>query len=583
MKRLNCTYEAKKDLTYPWLLKHPKIKIGLAKFKTREEALEWYMLLKYETAVWYQNDKKIFEGQLTCDYEDGQWNYYIKTAGFDGGGTYEGNCRQININPSTFQHDYYGAKERLKNLDFVLISDPATYFPPELEIAKKKKQSDIVDVEAIRSQFQEQINILLAQIHENNAEADKELELLKQELAKKDMNFNEMARKMELLKRNYKPLEGVSYVNYVTLGFDDYVGGVALYTEKIKNIIETTPKQKVSQADYDAIKKNYANFNKQLLEVEENPNFSHAELVKRMHTELDATFESLLALLSIDSELEDTPANRAYFLNKETKQKQSISWANSYVLVDLYHVGFVPYSEYEYAIPYLATRSKFSVTVINESDATKTITIQSAERDAVDTSLNHEEPKEVEMVMGEVEDVIEEQSQPEVVVEEQSQPEAVQETIVEEKPTLEQEPQVTFEDQLFVQEVEPVANEQLFIQDIKEEKNGVSDFVLIDHKEAKKPETSDFAVRVVEEKPIQIIDNKDKKVDENFFTGLRGDEPVALESSETADKLPAKKRNTAGFYFLILLLVLILAGLLTLDILAIIQLAGGPIFFNFGG
>ncbi|RMX35651.1 MAG3090 family protein [Mycoplasmopsis fermentans] len=572
MKRLNCTYEVKKDPIYPWLLKHPKIKIGLAKFKTRQEALEWYMLLKYETAVWYQNDQKIFEGQLTCDCEDGQWSYYIKTAGFDGGGTYEGNCRQIGINPSTFQHDDYDAKRRLRNLDFVLISDPATYFPPELEIAKKKKKSDVVDVDAIRAQFQEQINILLTQIHENNAEADKELELLKQELAKKDMNFNEMARKMELLRQNYKPLEGVTYMNYITLSFDDYVGGVALYTEKIKNIIETTPKQNISEADYNNIKKNYANFNKQLLEVEANPNFPHADLVQKMHAELSTTFESLLSLLVLDPKLEDTPANRGYFLNKETKQKQEISWATSYVLVDLYHVGFVPYEEYEYAIPYLAIRNKFAVTVINESDATKTITIQSAERDAVEmeeavlaaekSSKTKKQPK-TETIVTEVPPVVEEVKDESVV-----EAEAVVEEVkpVEKKqPTIKEEPLIV-----------------LAPEEAKKEKVEDNDFVLIDHKKAEKPKTRDFAVRVVEEKPIQVIEEKEAQPEDNFYTGIRGNEPVALESEESSNNVSTKKKRSAGFYFLILLLVLILAGLLTLDILAIIQLAGGYTFFNFG-
>nr|WP_307915642.1 hypothetical protein [Mycoplasmopsis bovis] len=48
MKRLNCTYEIKQDNNFPWLLKHPKVKKGLAKFKTAWRSFE----LVYALRLW---------------------------------------------------------------------------------------------------------------------------------------------------------------------------------------------------------------------------------------------------------------------------------------------------------------------------------------------------------------------------------------------------------------------------------------------------------------------------------------------------------------------------------------------------
>lgn len=380
MKRLNCTFEKRKDKNYPWLLKHPKVKEGLAKFKTRQDALEWYMLLDFETAIWFQDDKKIFAGQLTIDSaEDGEWYYYIKTASFDGEGTYEGLCRELGINPYNFKRDREYAKEMGKNLkegeDYILISDPYTYFPPELEI-KKRQQKDVIDIDAIRLQFQEQINILMMQLHSNNEIADKELELLKAELNKKDLRYEELANKINLLKESRGTLEGVTYEELWKLTGSDTVGAVALYTEKLNKIIESLDDKPISRADYDRIVFNFDNFERVISAREEQMDEKNKRLIQKLHGELTNTIEKLKDKLKVADALEDKPENQAYYINK-AKKHVPVVWETSFVLVELQHVGFVPYDEYYHTIPYLAVRTSYSVTLVDNDDATQTVTFSS--------------------------------------------------------------------------------------------------------------------------------------------------------------------------------------------------------------
>ncbi|OAD18423.1 hypothetical protein MM26B8_02080 [Mycoplasmopsis meleagridis] len=189
MKRLLCYYEKKQDATYPWLLKHPKIKSGLAKFKTRQEAIQWYMLLKFETSIWFQNDQKIFGGQLSIDNEDDSWYNYVKVSGFDGGETYEGVCDEFGIDPRTFQYDYATAEKRLKNLDFVLLHDPYTYFPPELEISKKSRK-EMLDIDKVNELLAQREKEIKDQHEQELQEKEEEIIDLKNEATENNINKN---------------------------------------------------------------------------------------------------------------------------------------------------------------------------------------------------------------------------------------------------------------------------------------------------------------------------------------------------------------------------------------------------------
>ncbi len=61
---------------------------------------------------------------------------------------------ELGINPYNYKRDRDAEIKKGKKLvegrDYILISDPATYFPLNLEILKRKRK-DVVDIEHIES------------------------------------------------------------------------------------------------------------------------------------------------------------------------------------------------------------------------------------------------------------------------------------------------------------------------------------------------------------------------------------------------------------------------------------------------
>lgn len=353
MKRLNCLYENKKDKKYPWLLKHPKIKEGLAKFQTRQQAIDWFLSLDMEVALWFQNDKKIFDGQLTSDFDEEKFSYYIKTGGFDGGATYEQCCDEFFINPSEFTRNRYSEHERIRNLDFVLLNDPKTYFPPEFEIIKKAKK-EMVDVEAIKNAYQAQIDSLLIQMNDQSNDAQKAMEELKAEIEKKDSNFIEMRKSMERLKNNIKVTEGIHYCRYINLDESEFLGAIGLYVEKLNKIKPTIYGKRVSSKDFNLIKNNFANVEFEVNTILNNNNFEHLKTLKRLFKEFAKVSTEIMSILVEDPTVIDSPLYRAYAKDEKTGLYSSLSWETSYVIMNYKHIGFVEYEDYPYAISYLS-------------------------------------------------------------------------------------------------------------------------------------------------------------------------------------------------------------------------------------
>ncbi|QSF13777.1 MAG3090 family protein [Mycoplasma sp. Mirounga ES2805-ORL] len=379
MKRLNCTYEFKSDNEYPWLLKHPKIKEGLAKFKTRSDALEWYMLLNFETAIWFQNEKRIFAGQLTIDSnkDKSKWFNYIKTAGFDGGATYSGICNELNIDPFTFKHDDSNAIERFDNLDFVLISDPETYFPEKLEVKKKAKSKDVVDVDQIKSKYQAQIDELMKQINQNSAEVDRDLEELKNALNQKEVDFEDLNAKIEQLKNANNTYEKLVHIEYKSLSSNDLVGAVAVYNDKLNEIIENLKNTTTTRKDFAKIEENIKNFDNDICQIKNKDSLKHKLVLDKLYEEFTFASKKLLNEIQIDESLDNGEDISATFMDSKNNEVKKIAFETSYVLVDLKFVTFVPKDKYNYEIPETGVRSRYSITVVNSDDQTKTTTISS--------------------------------------------------------------------------------------------------------------------------------------------------------------------------------------------------------------
>lgn len=370
MKRLNCLYENRKDKKYPWLLKHPKIKDGLAKFKTRQEAIDWFLSLDLEVALWFQNDKKIFDGQLTSDFDEGKFSYFIKTNGFDGGATYEQCCKEFSINPSQFTRSKFAAHERLRDLDYVQISDPKTYFPPELEIAKATNKKEVVDVEALKSSYQEQINLLLTQMDDQSKEAQKSMDELKQEINKKDINVIEMKKSMERLQNNMKVSEGLHYCRYINLAVDEFVGAFGLYVEKLNSIKNSIYGKKISSKDYALITNNFDSAEKEISAIESMEDFQYHKTIVKLHKEFLKAKSEILTKINEDPTTNDSTLHRAYVQDAKKGIYTPLSWETSYIIMNLKHIGFVEYSDYKYTISYLAQNvvNKFMVLTDDEEE-----------------------------------------------------------------------------------------------------------------------------------------------------------------------------------------------------------------------
>ncbi|MEA4115529.1 hypothetical protein VBM87_01885 [Mycoplasma sp. 744] len=371
MKRLICYFEPKQDSTYPWLLKHPKLKNGLAKFKTRSEAIKWYMLLKFETSIWFHNDNKIFGGQLTIDNEENDWNNYIKIKGFDGGETYEGLCQEFGISPTTFQVNYDHLKSETQELDFVLLHDPNNYFPPELEIAKKsrKEMVDLEQVNQLKAKYEEQINNL------------------QQELENKE-NTTEY-----IIKEN-KPGYTVVYKEFAKLEINKKLDSLALYLTKLRQLDKILEVQNISKEDYLRISQNFDHLNHNVTTITNFENEEIKELIFKVHKLIIKVQESILSKLKIDDNLANLPEFFAYYYNEEKEQKISLAYETSFVLVGLEHIGFVKENLYDYPVDYIIDPSKYGVAIINDlNELVKEVSDVVQEQNIAET-VSKETPKE---------------------------------------------------------------------------------------------------------------------------------------------------------------------------------------------
>lgn len=205
MKRLTLSFDKKNKDDYPWILKHPKVKDNLARFKNRHDAIDWFLDLDYECYIWFQNNEGIFGGQLACiENEAGnkkEMIYIPKVTGFDGGEKYDEICSEFRIHPSLMTRYFYKKQidENLKKIDFKLESDPKTYFPKDLEMTKKKT-STYFDLTSIRANLEAKIE----ELQKQKNIADETIDELKKNLKKEKTSFESLSQQIEDLKSGKK-------------------------------------------------------------------------------------------------------------------------------------------------------------------------------------------------------------------------------------------------------------------------------------------------------------------------------------------------------------------------------------------
>nr|WP_307926072.1 hypothetical protein [Mycoplasmopsis bovis] len=393
------------------------------------------MLLDYETAVWFQDNQKIFAGQLTIDYEDGEWYYYIKTKDFDGDATYDGVCHELGINPYNYKRDRDAEIKKGKKLvegrDYILISDPATYFPLNLEILKRKRK-DVVDIEHIKVQYETKILSLQEQINSNDEHISEELKQSREELAKKELELKEISNKINLLKQNTLSRQEVKYVQFIELKGSDIFGATALYNDKIKKAIESLDNKKISWDDFNRIKKNFSDFESSIVYKKSRMSDKGLRLISILYDEFKTISIELLSKLEPIDDLDDSFANRAFYKGSEGKLV-SVSWELSFVLVEFMHVGFVPEDEYTYSIPYLVERSKYLVTLIDAGDNNKIVTFQPGLEQTSEIELDEAKENVVEtktVQLSEKVEIKEETKKPTLIYYELVKPEPIAEPLL---------------------------------------------------------------------------------------------------------------------------------------------------------
>ncbi|QSF13761.1 MAG3090 family protein [Mycoplasma sp. Mirounga ES2805-ORL] len=192
MKRLNLLYKPRKAKGFPWLLIHPKVKNGLARFETRADAINWFLQFNYESYIWFQTEEKIFGGQIatllddSLDVDDKKLLFIPKVTGFDGGDTYEGICKEFMIHEQYLSRSVSEKvlKETVKKINAEIISDIETYFPEEFE-SKRKKTTEYIDLSSIKASLE----LRIRELEKNENIAKEKINLLKEELAKKEADF----------------------------------------------------------------------------------------------------------------------------------------------------------------------------------------------------------------------------------------------------------------------------------------------------------------------------------------------------------------------------------------------------------
>ena len=214
MKRLTLLYQPDQDEKYPWLLKHPKIEAGLAKFQTRADAIDWFLSEPDEVYIWFQNDKAIFGGQLAVieqeNVKEGTEKKLLtipNISKFDGGESYDAICKEFSIHPSYLSREPFKAAlaKRVPTIDFVLISDRATYFPKELEM-KKKSQSSYVDLNSIKASLE----LKIQELQNEKLASEETIKGLQDQLENKKFDFMKVNEEIDALKnQNQEEVNGL--------------------------------------------------------------------------------------------------------------------------------------------------------------------------------------------------------------------------------------------------------------------------------------------------------------------------------------------------------------------------------------
>ncbi|MFV8473301.1 MAG3090 family protein [Mycoplasma sp. 4F] len=378
MKRLQCLYRPNKDKNYPWALKHPKVESPLALFKSRKDAMSWFLSLGYDAATWFQTDKKIWGGLVIAEKElRGNKEviaYEFNVDKFDGGLEYDATAEELAIDTKTGLRNEKEASKNLKAVvDFKILKDPETYFPvdDDFKIERKKSAKDI-EIEKLNKKLAE-LSALLSAKHVTDYE--KELQELYKRLQDSDSDKEQLLKEIEELREKSEKLEKgatkevivekeevvlpvvsvvedkiIEYAYVRDLPTEEQLKVLAIYARKMRSTVAQLDYTETSVEDVKAIEKNF----RDVLEVakaleKELKAEDLKELLAAIMYSLTKSVQEFDAKIIGKPEIANTAENCIYSvcsLNGNIKLAQK----TSYVLFNDKHVGFVPKDQYHYAI-----------------------------------------------------------------------------------------------------------------------------------------------------------------------------------------------------------------------------------------
>ncbi|MGZ9432502.1 MAG3090 family protein [Mycoplasma sp. 613B] len=294
MKRLLCQYnrdfDKKFSKTYPWVLKHPKLKQGLALFKTRKEAMNWFLAIGYESAIWFQTEKRIFGGLLIMDKTLDGFEFELNTEKFDGDIKYDEAMEEFYIFTNSRLRNQELADQFLKEIaDYKVLADHKKYFPanddyiPERKVSSKDREIErlnrqMTDLEELfkssNGSYAKEIAVLMEKLRDSNSDKEtlrKEIENLKKKILE---SIDKEPEKVIVEKE--KPV----FVEKEVV--KEVVKEVPVYIEKevVKEVVKEVPVYIEKEVVNEVVKEVYINENKK--EPTKYSNFYNLESSKQL-------------------------------------------------------------------------------------------------------------------------------------------------------------------------------------------------------------------------------------------------------------------------------------------------------------
>ncbi|EFF41872.1 MAG3090 family protein [Mycoplasmopsis alligatoris] len=371
MRRLQCTYSPEKNKKYPWQLKHPKVKKALAHFKTRPEAMDWFLHQEIECITWFQNEEGIWGGQVISEKDEkGVMEHEVVVENFDGSIGYVETFLEFRINPRNWTRDEEKAKPRFEavNADYKRVfEDPNTvnYFPPEDNFERPKRRSK-KDVEL--DQAKKDIELLILQLKEKSQGSDQSDKIKALEEQIKEL---EEAEKIKVV-----PTEFIAVLTHVSdVELRNKIIVLDIYVSKLEYITKHLTTNECCKSDAMLIKSNFDgvfNYYSSLANTVKDKK-EESEQIKVLLENFKVQTNKFSKAVKPNPTLEDTEANAVYYNDEFSEKTERVAHATSFILLDDKQIVFVPLAKYEYEVVHYNPGNMPKYGLVNGTHLTKEV------------------------------------------------------------------------------------------------------------------------------------------------------------------------------------------------------------------